>query len=336
MKRIVTHPGNAHADEFIACSLLLASASSPIHIERREPRPDDLTDTDTCVVDVGGRHEPDSLNFDHHAVVGLEDQCSIDLVLTHLGVRETACVASLWLKFKTNLDCYGPFATAAKFGMSVEALYATVSPIETFVLREFAELQVIEPQMHLWDTMYMFGKSLISHWDSFQAEMELAQSGLKIIIGNLTFVDFRPCGPLMIPVTSHYLSQIQAAGSVVTDDRGENCDRRAVLYRHADHPAVDFRRIAADRMHYIHHNGFLAKTKEDVTDKDIHDLLRIAVAHSELSLVTPSDQLQLRQNVRNFLMTATLEQLQSELKLSTGYRAQFVQELLDEQQLQKD
>jgi 2,4-dienoyl-CoA reductase-like NADH-dependent reductase (Old Yellow Enzyme family) len=48
---ILTHPGGAHKDEFLACCLLLAENEVPI--VRREPTPEDLADPATAVVDVG-------------------------------------------------------------------------------------------------------------------------------------------------------------------------------------------------------------------------------------------------------------------------------------------
>ena len=61
---IVTHPGGAHKDEFLACSVLLAQ--TPSSILRREPTEEDLSDPQVLVVDVGGRLEPELGNFDHH------------------------------------------------------------------------------------------------------------------------------------------------------------------------------------------------------------------------------------------------------------------------------
>ena len=41
---ILTHPGSAHKDEFLACCVLLAEAASPVPIHRREPTDADLAD----------------------------------------------------------------------------------------------------------------------------------------------------------------------------------------------------------------------------------------------------------------------------------------------------
>jgi len=48
-----------------------------------------------------------------------------------------------------------------------------------------------------------------------------------------------------------------------------------------------------------------------------------------MTKLTPA-QGQLRQNVRNFLLIATIPELERELEISEGDRKIFVQELLDE------
>ena len=52
---IITHPGGAHKDDFLACSVLLHD--NPVSIFRREPTESDLADQSIAVLDVGGEHE---------------------------------------------------------------------------------------------------------------------------------------------------------------------------------------------------------------------------------------------------------------------------------------
>ena len=51
---IVTHPGSAHKDDFLACSLLAHLHGVPI--QRRDPTAEDLADPTICVVDVARSH----------------------------------------------------------------------------------------------------------------------------------------------------------------------------------------------------------------------------------------------------------------------------------------
>ncbi|MEM6821799.1 MAG: MYG1 family protein, partial [Verrucomicrobiota bacterium] len=64
IKKIVTHPGSAHKDDFLACSLLISLHDVPI--ERRLPSDRELTNPEVCLIDIGHEHKPELLNFDHH------------------------------------------------------------------------------------------------------------------------------------------------------------------------------------------------------------------------------------------------------------------------------
>ena len=80
IRQILTHPGGAHKDEFLACCVLAFQHDVPI--VRREPSDDDLADTGVIVVDVGHEHEPERNNFDHHQFPKDSDPvCALSLVL---------------------------------------------------------------------------------------------------------------------------------------------------------------------------------------------------------------------------------------------------------------
>ena len=99
---ILTHPGSAHKDEFLACCVLLATAPGPIL--RREPTEADLADPATAVVDVGHRHEPALNNFDHHQLpADAAPTCALSLVLQHLGLYADAVLQLFYLA----LSAYG-------------------------------------------------------------------------------------------------------------------------------------------------------------------------------------------------------------------------------------
>ena len=65
-----------------------------------------------------------------------------------------------------------------------------------------------------------------------------------------------------------------AAASVSYDIR----DGGLFLYRYDDHPAVDFKRIEDDeRILFAHSSGFIAKTKAQLPDEEIKELLSSAI-----------------------------------------------------------
>jgi uncharacterized UPF0160 family protein len=92
---ILTHPGSSHKDEFLACSLLVAVHEAPI--VRREPTQHDLNNPRIAVVDVGGFHQPEMGNFDHHQFPkDHPPTCSLSLVLMEMGLKMRGSIAIGW------------------------------------------------------------------------------------------------------------------------------------------------------------------------------------------------------------------------------------------------
>lgn len=63
--RVITHPGVFHADDVCATAYLRLFGYTGV-VERRIPTAAELDDPNVLVVDIGHRHEPALLNFDHH------------------------------------------------------------------------------------------------------------------------------------------------------------------------------------------------------------------------------------------------------------------------------
>lgn len=277
MRTAITHAGQAHADEFIALCLLLGLNEIDT-IRREEPTRADLDNPEIWVVDVGGEHQPLLRNLDHHGVEGTEGKCAFNLVLDYFSLSEIADAASPWLKFKTALDCEGPYATAAKFNMPPTSLFATISPIESQLLQEFSKVSFVDLDERLYWPMRAIGRGLLGYWEDFAEQLGEANKAYLMQVKDEIFCDYRECGPLLPAVMAMHMTELGAAGSITIDDRDDGCENRVVLYRHADHPRVDFRRLDAAKMHFVHHNGFLAKTATgDKSEDKIRELLTIAV-----------------------------------------------------------
>ena len=56
IKTIITHPGGAHKDDFLACAVLLSKF--PVSIFRCDPTEEELADPEIAVVDIGHHHDP--------------------------------------------------------------------------------------------------------------------------------------------------------------------------------------------------------------------------------------------------------------------------------------
>ena len=103
---ILTHPGGAHKDDLLAVCILAAQHGAPI--VRREPTAEELLDPEVAIVDVGGDHNPERMNFDHHHFPREHPPtCALSLVLDHLGIYEDALQFCDWLETAEWFDSRG-------------------------------------------------------------------------------------------------------------------------------------------------------------------------------------------------------------------------------------
>src|SRR4051812_21897657 len=170
LSTILTHPGSAHKDEFLACCVLLAS--SPVPIVRREPSDTDLADAAIAVIDVGHRHEPALNNFDHHQLPpDAAPTCALSLVLQHLGLYADARAFCDWLEPAEWFDCRGPNTTAKWLQIDRKVVDQLLSPIDITLLRRFAAANRHAPGEPLWEIMRLVGTDLLDYLRNLRARI---------------------------------------------------------------------------------------------------------------------------------------------------------------------
>ena len=266
--RILTHPGGSHKDEFLACCLLLAD--NPVPILRREPTAEDLADSTTAVVDVGHEHAPERGNFDHHQFPkDHPPTCALSLVLQHLGVYQDAHQFCDWLEPAEWFDTRGPIETARWLGVDRQTLFKLNSPIDTTLLRRFANATELQPDEPLWEVMKWIGQDLLGYIKNLRTrldhiaqvaeiwEIETATDSFKVLFMPRTEpMPDEPSSGLARFIDTHPEGR-EIAALVYPDRRGGGFG----LSRHNDHPHLDFTRIENEAdVHFAHARGFVAKT----------------------------------------------------------------------------
>lgn len=265
---ILTHPGGAHKDEFLACCVMLHRHTVPI--VRREPTIAELDAPEICVIDVGHRHEPARMNFDHHQFPrDATPTCALSLVLQHLGLYADARVFCEWLEIAEWFDCRGPVAVAAKLGLERATLSKLNSPIDLTLLRRFAGASRLGPGEPLWEIMRMIGDDMIGHITSTRSKLDQlerhAQRWDLPIGGASAVVVYLPRADTLGDDIASGLDRFVENQSWAADVVGTVYpDRRAGGYglgRFRDNTRLDFTRIASEPdVHFAHANGFVAKT----------------------------------------------------------------------------
>ena len=265
IQRIVTHPGSAHKDEFIACCVLLPTYSVPI--ERREPTETDLVDASVCVVDVGGEWEAGRMNFDHHQFPRESDpQCAISLVLKHLDVYEDAREFCDWLETAEWFDTRGAVETGKWLGVEREVISRLNSPVDVSLLRRFAQSQQLSPGDALWEVMKMVGEDLMEYLQTMRERLDYIQkyahfwtldSGAQVLYMPRTEPLGSDSSMGLGRFIDHYAEKEKVVGMVYPDRRGSGYG----MSRYQDDKRMEFTRINGEAdVHFAHARGFVAKT----------------------------------------------------------------------------
>jgi len=278
IQSIITHPGSAHKDEFLACAVLLSQQRVPII--RREPTESDLKDPKIAVVDVGGEHLQKHNNFDHHQFPRSEaPTCALSLVLKHLDIYENAREFCPWLETTELFDCRGPNTTAQFLGIDREILGKLNSPIDITILRRFASKEKHLPGEPIWEVMRMIGKDLVDYIRSYRERADFVKEHAEVWSLETEGTHFKA---LFLPRTNplpdeasagmnnHVVSlglEEEILALIYPDTRGDGYGLR----RFKDARQLDFRKIEReDDVHFAHMHGFIAKTSSTDCDRLKH------------------------------------------------------------------
>ena len=265
---IITHPGGAHKDDFLACAVLLFQHQ--VSIFRREPLESDLLDSSIAVLDVGGEHAPERLVFDHHQFPRDHvPTCALSLVLQYLGIYEDAREFCSWLEVAEWFDCRGPKDTAEWLDMDRDTLAKLNSPLDITLLKNFAAQTEHHPGEPVWEVMRMIGRDLVEFITNLRSQLNEVSQFTEV--WNLKKdkdefkVLFLPRISSLPEGASDVLGyQVRALGleeeiiAVLSpDSRGQGYGMR----RFNDDARMDFSKVEGEvDVHFAHARGFIAKT----------------------------------------------------------------------------
>lgn len=284
---IITHPGGAHKDDFLACCILLTV--SPVAIERRDPTEADLEDADIAVVDIGHEHSPALHNFDHHQLPRDHvPTCALSLVLQHLGLYKDAREFCSWLEVAEWFDCRGPVDTAEWLGMDRDTLGKLNSPLDITILRRFASQTKHKPGEPIWEVMRMIGQDTVEYITSLRTRLDFVAEHAAVWTLNADGTEFKA---LFMPRTEpmpeeassglgYHVEKLGLESEILAlvypDSRGEGFGMR----RYNDDPRMEFTLIDSEPdVHFTHARGFIAKTQT----ADIERLKELLVSSYKLS-----------------------------------------------------
>ena len=280
IKKIVTHPGGAHKDDFLACSVMIFHHNVPIY--RREPSAEDIADPSVCVIDVGGEHDPTKHNFDHHQFPrDYVPTCALSLVLRHFNLYDDGRKFCDWLEPAEWFDTRGAVKTAKWLNVDRAVMAKLNSPLDITCLRRFAKHTELKPGDVIWELMRMVGEDLVYYISSAKERLDYIAENAEVINlgGNLQ--------ALYMPRTDPMPGEPSAGMGkfIELDPSAQGCvamiypDRRGdgyALSRYNDDLRLEFTKVKdCPDVHFAHVAGFMAKTS--ATEKDrLLKLLKMA------------------------------------------------------------
>ena len=254
VRRIVTHGGLPHMDDIMACAIAYAlGVPHDAVIERRNPKPGELESMTVLVLDVGGTHDPEHLDFDHHQRSREEEpKCAFKLFSEWLGVDEEFSMLFPWYATWNLLDVAGPNVTAAALGTTWDRLEGLVAnPLADFVIRRFAD----DPSFRQKVVLTLSNAIGLTRrlWKSINEKVVARE------VCGLPAGDFTACATEEISRCSDIWIRLNRPALIISkDNRGEGL----TILRCNDDPRLDFSRCAGrPYAAFCHPGGFLVKTR---------------------------------------------------------------------------
>lgn len=274
IRYILTHPGGAHKDDLLAVCVLIAKYGAPV--VRRDPTPEELQDGEIVVVDVGGLHEPERMNFDHHQFDReREPICALSLVLSHFGLYDDARRFCDWLEPAEWFDCRGPKKTAEMLGVPRRAVSQLNSPVDITLLRRFAQVSELSAGEPVYEFMRLVGEDLLEYLRVARERLDFVNEHVEHwpishegeVVQTVFLPRTDPLADEPSTAVSNYIRSKELEDSVAAivypDRRGDGYG----ISRYEDHPQLDFSQVKEEPdVHFAHKSGFMCKTS--ATDQE--------------------------------------------------------------------
>ena len=270
-KKIVTHGGEAHLDDLMSVSLVLALDENVKMIERRNPTEEDLNSKEVWVLDEGGRIEPEFFNYDHHQLENGIQECTLSLIAEHFKIKEY--LSSIpWYRTVVLIDSLGPDKAAEVLQCRADVVKAVYTPSDEFFLIQFKALEKLEEGELLFEQLKKIGKNVTDYYYKTQERLELLRESCELkYLDDIPVIYFlkRVDSPMMAVYKYAIELGIRGGICVCVDERGDGwCIRR--LFEDEN---IDLYRLEGEMdVRFTHPAGFISKV-EKVSMERVNELI---------------------------------------------------------------
>ena len=303
MKKIITHGGNAHLDDLMACAIALvdrtwgslengrtttveaalADACEGVVIERRDPTEDELANPHVLVLDVGGHYRPDLGNFDHHQFPNGMKESAMSLFAASIGLpnrnfndteKYVAGSAVYPVDSLTSFleDAYPWFRTRVALDACGPFATAKEKLVRWDVVEQFLgpceeivlkAFENAEPEARVNVVKPLAKMILRRHAAWARVAAQVKYDRPRWADGKFTIADLTKADPADVETCSDMFTSYVNGVAVFHDNRGEGL----TLFRLRDDPRIDFTRVKNDpEVAFCHIGGFVVKTKSKDLD----------------------------------------------------------------------
>ena len=303
MKKIITHGGNAHLDDLMACAIALVDrtwgylenghdvslvralckASDDVVIERRDPTEDELANPHVLVLDVGGHYRPDLGNFDHRQFPKGTKESAMSLFAASVGLPNgnfngTAEYVPDSAEYPGDSlasfleDAYPWFRTRVMLDACGPFATAKEKLVRWAVVEQFLgpceeivlkAFENVEPEARVNVVMPLAEMILRRHAAWERVVARVKYDHPRWADDKFTIADFTKADPADVEACSDMFTKSVNGVAVFHDNRGEGL----TLLRLRDDPRIDFTRVKNDpEVAFCHNGGFIVKTKSKDLD----------------------------------------------------------------------
>ena len=304
MKKIITHGGNAHLDDLMACAIALVDrtwgylenghdvslvralckASDDVVIERRDPTEDELENPHVLVLDVGGHYRPDLGNFDHHQFPKGTKESAMSLFAASVGLPNgnfngTAEYVPDSAEYPGDSlasfleDAYPWFRTRVMLDACGPFATAKEKLVRWAVVEQFLgpcedvilrTFENVEPEARVNVVMPLAEMILRRHAAWERVVTRVKYNRPWWADGKFTIADFTKADPTDAEACSDMFTRHVTGVAVFHDSRGEGL----TLLRLHDDPRIDFTKVKDDpEVAFCHNGGFIVKTRTKNLEK---------------------------------------------------------------------
>ena len=277
LKKIITHSGQAHVDEIMACSLIYYLENKIVPILRvDEPTDLELNDPEIAVLDIGAKYEPLKMNYDHHQLKLWDDkggivdtdaiQCTLSMLVrdtdrnlySYLDVGEYG--QPTWFRALRYVDQLGVFEASGRIGSTITLSFLQTTAPAMFMVNPEGCASLLAP---FWET-------IMTEYEEYLPKMKKIRAQDIVVyheeLGGWAFIDTKSKNLALVERAYHWVDKPEVV--VMRDDKGPGY----YIHNRIRGKHINFYRCQGDSR-LVDVKKHTVRTLANITEADIREII---------------------------------------------------------------